>query len=182
MESLVDEVKRLLAEANYVAVGMMIRASEAPDRMRYEALGLAVDSVVSALETEKQRERIVYLRTMLSWFFREAPGLSSLYREQLRLIHGRSGWQDLSNIARFFTDLSSGGSSSESFEERASSAKEFTERFKEKSEDVQEQVKDFFTQSGIDLDEGLRRAGDFFETISGGKPKRSDPPRDAKDE
>lgn len=191
MESLIDEVKRLLAERNYVGAGMIIRESESTDRERFEALGIAVGAIVTELEVEKNRERIVYLRTMLSWYFREAPGLSYLYREQLRMIHGRpSAWQDLSNLAKFFRDLGAGagaggrsGTEGSGGESTADRAKEFTDRFKSRGEDFQEQMKDFFAESGIDLDEGMRRAGDFFDSLSGKrKPDERGKPRDVDEE
>ncbi len=189
MEPLTDEVRRLLGESNYVAAGMLIHDSGAPAVEKYEAVGLAVAAVMDELEAARNRERIVFLRTMLSWFFREAPGLSSLYREQLRMIHGRrSPWNDLSNIARFIGELGSGAAASGAPDpqETAERVKEFSEKLKEHGDEFQEQVKDFFAQSGIDLDEGMRRANEFFDSISGG-PKRSDDrtddsPRDASEE
>jgi hypothetical protein len=192
MESLVAEVKRLLDESNYVAAGMLIRNSNADEAERYEAVGLAVAAVIGELETERNRERIIFLRTMLSWFFREAPGLSSLYREQLRMIHGRpSPWQDISNIARLLGDLGAGGAGGRpgapppDAEETAERVRDFSDRLRERGEDFQEQVKDFFAQSGIDLDEGMKRANDFFDTFSGRRKKPDDddrPNRDADDQ
>ena len=124
----------------------------------------------------------MYLRTILSWYFREAPELSRLYREQLRLIHGRSTpWQDITNIMQFFRGLGA-GTTAEEPKSTAEQAKDFTDKFKEKGEEFQDQVKDFFAQSGIDLDEGMKRAGDFFDTISGKKKSDSDEPRDVNDE
>ena len=180
MESLVAEVKRLLDESNYVAAGMLIRNSDADEAERYEAVGLAVAAVIGELETERNRERIIFLRTMLSWFFREAPGLSSLYREQLRMIHGRpSPLQDISNIARFLGDLGASATGAApgappDAEETAERVRDFSERLRERGEDFQEQVKDFFAQSGIDLDEGMKRANDFFGSISGRRKKSDD--------
>lgn len=183
MESLVDEVKRLLAEKNYVAAGMLVRESEAPEKVRNESLGLAVTAVMDVLADEKNRERIVYLRTMLSWYFREVPELSRLYREQLRIIHGRSTpWQDISKIMQFFRDLGAGTQPGEPPKSGAEQAKEFTDKFKEKGEEFQDQVKDFFAQSGIDLDEGMKRANDFFENLSGKKKSTRSEPRDVNDE
>jgi len=188
MESLVAEVKRLLDESNYVAVGMLIRNSTADEAERYEAVGLAVAAVMAELSVERNRERIIFLRTMLSWFFREAPGLSSLYREQLRMIHGRpSPWQDISNIARFLGDLGAGaaggggsaGGAAPDAEETAERVRDFSERLRERGEDFQEQVKDFFSQSGIDLDEGMKRANEFFDSISGRRPPPDDDSHDS---
>ena len=183
MESLIDEVKRLLSDSNYVAAGMIVRECEAPDKLRYEALGLAVGAAIDALTVEKNRERIVYLRTILSWYFREVPELSRLYREQLRLIHGRNTpWQDLSKVMQFFRDLGAGSPDAEAPKSGPERAKEFTDKFKEKSEEFQDQVKDFFAQSGIDLDEGMKRANDFFGTISGKRKDDRDEPKDVNEE
>ena len=180
-----DEINRLLGENNYIAVGMLIRKSDIADGEKFEALGLAVSSVVDALSGEKNRERIVYLRSILSWFFREAPGLSHLYREQLRLIHGKSSaWQDFSNVFRFFKDLggdtskSEGATASDTYEK----AKDFSERLKGKGEDFQEQVKDFFAQSGIDLDDGIKRANEFFDNLPSRGSDTSDRDRTESDE
>ena len=97
------------------------------------------------------------------------------------MIHGRSSpWPNLSNVVRFFEDL--GAKEAPDAEETVERVKDFSEKLKEKGEDFQEQVKDFFAQSGIDLDEGMKRAGEFFDTISGRDPRSDDGPKDANDE
>jgi len=175
MEQLVDDVRRLLDEKNFVGVGMVIRASSAPDSERFEALGLAIAAVNDALAGEKNRERLAFLRTMLSWYFKEAPGLSHLYREQLRMIHGGgSGWNDLSRLFRMIRDFGSGGEATGSgpdIESTSERMRDFTDEIKQKGEEFQDQVKDFFSASGIDLDEGMRRASEFF---SGPKEPKDD--------
>lgn len=182
MADLLNEVRRLIEEKNYVGAGLAIRSTTAPEAERNEAIGLAVAAVIGEIDNEKNRERVVYLRSLLSWYFKEAPGLSYLYREQLKMAHGRGG-TDLNSIFRFFRDIgaSIAPGSAPDMDETAEKVKDFSERFRERGEDFQDQVKDFFAQSGIDLDEGMRRASDFFE----GFTKRDSgptPPRDADDE
>ncbi len=183
MADLLNEVRRLIGEKNYVGAGLAIRSTTAPEAERNEAIGLAVAAVIGEIDNEKNRERVVYLRSLLSWYFKEAPGLSYLYREQLKMANGRGG-TDLASIFRFFRDIgaSVAPGSGPDLEETAEKVKDFSERFKQRGEDFQDQVKDFFAQSGIDLDEGMSRANDFFEGFTGKRNSGSSPPRDADDE
>jgi len=56
-------------------------------------------------------EKIVYLRTMLQYCFREFPGLSALYKEQLRLVHGKDDpIQEVLRNVQNVSDFASGTS------------------------------------------------------------------------
>jgi hypothetical protein len=81
-----DRVDGLLREKNYI--GAYGRAQKLPesDGLRIDLTGKianAISEELSALRGQNP-ERQAYLRAQLAWVCRDVPGLSYLYREQLR--------------------------------------------------------------------------------------------------
>jgi hypothetical protein len=160
-----------LEDKNYVAACLFLKNEGMPEDALYEITGEVARKVVDDLASEKNKEKILYLRSILGWLFKDVPGLATVYREQLRLASGGSGiMRDFARGFRDFADVTTGGAS----EEVADNLR---------PEVIQEKVKEFFSQTGVDIDDGIKKARDFFDTLAGRKSsEKDDAPRDATDD
>lgn len=166
-EERMKRIQDMISDGNYVAAYTAIKESHMDDLDRTELTGKLVARIVDELSRctrREDRERAVYLRTLLSWIFRDVPGLSTLYREQLRLAHRAEG--DLaSGIYRNFRTISdvAGGRKSvaEGFEETAEQIRAGFEEAAEnlRSGDPAESVRSI-------VKEGLEQFGRFFESMN----------------
>lgn len=146
--------ERLLAEQNYIAAYQYIKTNRLAEPEHSEYAGKLVGAVVEELSRVNKREdqdRIAYLRTILSWVFRDIPGLSGLYREQIR---GGSSGDAVSEVYRGFRNLN----------DVANGRKTFGEGM----EDAFQQVREVFDRASGEL----RDRYDQF-TRSGDKPRES---------
>ena len=160
------KLRGYLEEQNYVAACLFIKNEAVPDDGKYEITGEIAKHVVDNLAVEKNKEKILYLRSILVWLFKDVPGLAAVYREQLRLASDSPNIvRDFMRGVRTFSDATGG---TESFGEKVEEA---TENLK--PDVIQEKVKDFFNDAGLDVDEGIKKARDFFETLSGRQPDSS---------
>lgn len=177
-EHVLQLVKDYLKEKNYLAACLTLKNIEMDDIDKYELTGEVAKYVVSDLAAEKNREKILYLRSVLVWLFKDVPGLASVYREQLRMASGTPNpVRDFMRGVQTFSDLATGGKSVD-VEEAVDGMSEAL-----KPEAIQEKVKDFFSQAGVDIDEGIKRATDFFEAFGTGRKTGEDSdPRDVSDE
>ena len=180
-EDIMFKLKGYLEDRNYIAASLFLKNEEIPDDTKYEITGEVAAKVVDDLASEKNKEKILYLRSILVWLFKDVPGLASVYREQLRLASGNSGiMRDFLRGVRNFADVTTGGTS-ETINEKV---EEVADNFK--PEVIQEKVKDFFSQAGVDIDDGIKKAQDFFDSLAGRRQGGSgdDPPDtgDADDE
>ncbi len=78
----------LLEERNVVAALRYLQRTDLSSTQRDRELGRLVNMTLAetAVAAERgERDRAVFWRALLSWVLREAPPLSSLYREQLRV-------------------------------------------------------------------------------------------------
>lgn len=176
-EDALFKLRGYLEEGNYVAACLFIKNETLPNDVSYEITGEIAKHVVEKLAVEKNKEKILYLRSILVWLFKDVPGLASVYREQLRLASGGPNFtREFMKGVRDFADIATGGGS-EAFGEKVEEASENL-----KPEAIQEKVKDFFADAGLDVDEGIQKARDFFETISGQRPRNDTPPRDVDDD
>ncbi len=154
-EDIMFKLKGYLEDRNYIAASLFLKNEEIPDDTRYEITGEVAARVVLDLASEKNKEKILYLRSILVWLFKEVPGLAPVYREQLRLASGNlSPMRDFLRGVRNFADVTTGGTS----EEVADNLR---------PEVIQEKVKDFFSQAGVDIDDGIRKAQSFFDSLAG---------------
>jgi len=196
---------RVLAARNYIAAYQYIKRQHPPEPEYSEYSGSLVSAVIDELSKVNKREepdRVVYLRSILSWVFRDIPGLSSLYREQLR--GGSSGGDTVSEVyrgIRNMNDVASGRKSlgegvEDAFEQMRDNfekvAGELRERFEgfTRSQDrdsrsdspdkgdesgpaSNEGVNDFLRGAEHTITEGLRQIGNFFENARRNAETRS---------
>ncbi|HUX14591.1 MAG TPA: hypothetical protein VMW87_16300 [Spirochaetia bacterium] len=184
--------ERLVSERNYIAAYQYIRMIRPAEPVYSEYAGTLVGAVIEELGRVNKREqpdRVVYLRSILAWIFRDIPGLSSLYREQLR---GTGGTGDpVSEVyrgVRNFNDMASGRKSfSEGFEDAFQqirdnverTAEQIRERYSEFSKPSDggnrgrpegagnggrpDVVNEFLRSAEKGITEGLKQVGEFFE-------------------
>lgn len=173
---------RLISDRNYLGAQLYLREAELESEERNELLGMLATAVVDELSRTRRddRERIVYLRSVLAWILREVPGLGSMYREQLR---GASGGGDVvSQFARglrTFGDVAAGRTSvSDAADEARHNFEDATERFR--SGESSEQVNDFLSSAEKGIRDGLDQLGAFFQAMNEEREPR--PGQDAGDE
>ncbi|MBT3275073.1 MAG: hypothetical protein HN368_18105 [Spirochaetales bacterium] len=156
---IMEKVEGYLEEKNYLAACLYLKNEDLPDESRYELTGEVAKYVVEDLASERNKEKILYLRSVLVWLFKDIPGLASVYREQLRLASG--GPNLMRDFVRGVRNFSEFGSGAETFEEKID---DVTDNLK--PEVIQEKVKDFFSQAGTNFDDGIKKAQDFFDNLS----------------
>ncbi len=181
-----------MRERNYIAAYQYIRMVRPAEPAYSEYAGTLVGAVIEELGRINKREqpdRVIYLRSILAWIFRDIPGLSALYREQLR---GTSGGGDpVSEVyrgVRNFNDVASGRKSfSDGFEDAFQqirdnverTAEQIRERYSEFSKQSNGEnrskaegagsggrpdvVNDFLRSAEKGITEGLKQVGEFFE-------------------
>ena len=176
-DDIMFKVQGYLEDKNYIAACLYLKGEEIPDDGKYEITGEVATRVIDDLAAEKNREKILYLRSILVWLFKEVPGLATVYREQLRLASGGQGMmRDFLQGVRTFADAATGGAS-ESVHEKAEEVADSVN-----PEVIQEKVRDFFSSAGVNLDDGIRRAQQFFDSLAGRREEASGGnPRDADD-
>lgn len=138
---------RLIRDGNFLGAGMLLKGRDLSDEEEAELAGELAGAIVdelSRLDRRQDRERILYLRSVLGWLMRDIPGLSSLYREQLQAAEGgQTGpMADLYRNFRTFADVASG-----------------RKKFSEGAEETAEHLRRGFE--------------DAAETFSGAKPRNS---------
>ena len=172
----------MIDEQNFVAAYMVVKQSGLSDLDRTEMAGQIVARIVDDLSRctrREERERAIYLRSLLAWVFRDIPGLSSLYREQVRLVHNRGDfatdmYQGLKNI----NDVASGRKGfGEGLEDTVSQVRQNLEDAAEnfRSGDPSESVRSFMSAAETGLRDGLSQVGKFFEGLNeqGGESERA---------
>lgn len=163
---------RLITDKNYLGAQLYLKQAELETEERNELLGMLAASVVDELSRTRRedRERIVYLRSVLAWILREIPGLGSLYREQLR---GAVGGADLlSEMARGFRnfgDVASGRKSvgdglNEAADDARRNFEDTAERFR--SGESGDRVNEFISGAEKGIRQGLDQLGEFFRVMN----------------
>ena len=176
-DDMMFKIHEYLADKNYIAACLYLKNEEIPADTRYEITGVVAARIVDDLSVEKSKEKVLYLRSILAWLLKDVPGLAATYREQLRLASGNQAFmQDILRGVRNFADAATGGAS-ESVNEKVEEAADNL-----RPEVIQEKVRDFFSQAGVDIDDGIKRAQDFFDNLAGRREKETGGnPRDADD-
>ncbi len=184
-EERIERIKSMIQDSNYVAAYTAIKESSLEKLDRTELTGTMVARIVDELSRctkREDRERAVYLRTLLSWIFRDVPGLSTLYREQLRLAH-RSEGDFATGLYRNFRTMSdvAGGRKTiaEGLEETAENLRTGFEEAADnlRAGDPSESVKSFMNAAENTIKDGLEQFGRFFETLNqqtAGQSERDD--------
>lgn len=187
-EQLKERVDQMIDDHNFVAAYMAVKQSGLSELDRTELAGLIVARIVDDLgrsTRRDERERAIYLRSLLAWIFRDIPGLSSLYREQVRLVHNRGDlatdmYQGLKNI----NDVASGRKGfNEGLEDTVNQVRDNLEDAAEslRSGDASESVRKFMSAAETGLRDGLTQVGRFFESMNERDGATSRTSRDAED-
>ncbi|MFW5716172.1 MAG: hypothetical protein ACOC0E_01865 [Spirochaetota bacterium] len=165
-------LNRLIADRNYLGAQLYLKEAELEKDERDELLGALATALVDELSRTRRddRERLVYLRSVLAWVLREVPGLGSLYREQLRSATGGGDMlSDLTRGLRNLGDVASGRKSvGEGFNDAADDARrnfeDATERMR--SGESGARVNEFFTAAEKGIRQGLDQLGEFFRVLN----------------
>jgi hypothetical protein len=166
----------LITDRNYLGAQLFLKEAELEKDERDELMGMLATSVVDELSRTRRddRERLVYLRSILAWILREIPGLGSLYREQLRAATGGGDvLTEFTRGLRNFGDVASGRKSvGEGFSDAAEDARrnfeDAGERFR--SGESGERVNEFFEAAEKGIRQGLDQLGAFFRAINEERP------------
>lgn len=165
---------RLITDRNYLGAQLYLREAELETDERNELVGTLATAVVDELSRTRRddRERLVYLRSVLAWVLREVPGLGSLYREQLRSVTGRSDlFSEVTRGFRNIGDVASGRKSmSEGFQDAADDARRTFEDASDRwrSGESTEPVNEFLSSAEKGLRQGLDQLGAFFRSLNEG--------------
>jgi len=163
---------RLIADRNYLGAQLFLKETELEVEERNELLGVLATAVVEELSRTRRddRERLVYLRSLLAWILREVPGLGSLYREQLRQSAGRGdlisefsrGLRNLSDVASGRKDVDEGVS--EAAEDARRGFEDAAERFR--AGESAEGVDEFMSAAEKGVRQGMDQLGAFFRALN----------------
>jgi hypothetical protein len=166
----------LLHQKNYLGAYQYLRELDIEKAERSASIGLVVTAIVEDLSVQprQSRERVIYLRSVLSYVFKEYPGLTSLYREQLRVAQGKDDL--ISEVFKGFrnvADVATGRKTvNEGVEEAAEDMKDGFERSTGSSFD------DLGKNAEKALRDGLEQVGNFFAGLN--RP-RTTPPEETPD-
>jgi hypothetical protein len=175
-EDVRTHIEELIAQKNYVAAFEHLRRSVDDEALKIDLTGAIANALVDELDAArgKSPERLAYLRAQLAWVSREVPGLSGMYREQLRgqrLGLGSEVWGALRDIAE--------GRPEEAIDRAKQGVEDLREELR--SPDSTEKVENFFKQAEKNIRGGIEQAGSFFEDmVRRGASIRED--RDAKND
>jgi hypothetical protein len=164
-------VGQLIDSGNYLAAIICIKEL-AEDYLKAELMGKLVNRITDEMNTyttRRNQEKILYLRSLLMWIFRDFPHLGRLYREQL------NASQQPANPFNLLNGLKNLGSAPLDRQEMAENLEDTVDSIKQNIEDATESVKngevedkinDFFSQAGNEIKKGIKGLSDFFGNIS----------------
>jgi hypothetical protein len=157
-----EELLALLRERNYIAAYSEVDRFERNDRARTEYVGLIANAIVDELvltPKKEEAERVVYLRSILAWVLRDMPGLSRLYREQVR---GQDrGGDPLRSVYEGIRGISDVAAGRKSLDEGIG---ETVDTVRNTFDDVSEQFRSGNIEEGVRS--GLEEVGRFFESLN----------------
>jgi hypothetical protein len=165
-------VTRLIHESNYVGAYLYLKDVELEKDDRYELVGMLATAVADEISQTRRddKERIYFLRSVLAWILRDVPGLSALYREQLREQHG--GNDLLSAVSRGMRnigDMATGRKRvSEGIQDAADEAKRGLDDAAQsiRSGEAKERLNDFLSSAEGGIRKGLDQLGEFFRELN----------------
>ena len=172
-------IEELLDAGNYLAACLYIKDEKLNADNRHDLTGMIAMRILDDLATQKNREKITFLRSLLVWLFREIPGLSFVYREQLRYSTGASSpigdvFRGLQWLGKSFSaGTPAGENSREKMDDVKQNVDDVIEGATGKS--VQDHMNDFFSNPGGNVEDGLRKAAEFFSNLGGsGRPPKDE--------
>lgn len=183
-EELKNRVTKMVEKRNYVGAYMAVKQSALAELDRTEIVGEMASAIVDELSSvtrRQERERAIYLRSILAWIFRDFPGLSSLYREQVRLVHNRGDiasdmYQGFKNI----NDVASGRKAvSEGIEETVDQVRQNLEDAAEsfRAGDTSESFRSFVSAAETGIRDSLTQMGRLFEGLNSDRSANRDSTR-----
>ena len=165
-------LNRLITDRNYLGAQLFLKEVELDTDERNELLGVLATAVVDELSRTRRddRERLIYLRSILAWILREVPGLGSMYREQLRQASG--GGDLLGEFSRGLRNLGDVASGRKSVDEGVTEAAEDARRnFEDAAErfrsgESAEGVNEFLSAAEKGIRQGIDQLGAFFRALN----------------
>ncbi len=173
-----EYIEQLIEKENYLAVTAILKEWDEEDNYKHEIAGLLVQAILEEIKEKRgEKDRVIFLRTILIWVFRDYPGLSQIYRNQLReaLYTGRP---DIASTLKNLGDLATGKRDiKEDLEDLVDNLKQNIEDAQEnkKSDDVKETVTNIVELAEEGLKSGLDQVSKFMQNLSN---KTEDPPND----
>ena len=186
-------VTRLIGERNYVGAHLYLKEAELERAEYLELVGSVAGAIIDELSMTRRddRERVYYLRSLLAWIFRDVPGLSALYREQVR--ESKGGTDVLGGLfrgVRNIGDVASGRKSvSEGIQDAAEDARRNVEDATEaaRESDAGARIGEFLSFAEKGIRDGLDQLGSFFRSLNetddsapADEPEQSDAERAAR--
>ncbi len=168
-ETTAEKIARYIGEKNYLAAYMTVKNGGLTEDEKIETTGRLVTKILDDLSLDsikKNPERAVYLRSLLAWIFRDVPGLSSLYREQLRGVQdGGDPMMTLYKNLRVLNDVATG---KKSFAEGVEESVDAVRRGFEDAPhgDVSDSMKGFAEKAEDGVRRGFQQFTEFFDTIT----------------
>lgn len=143
----------LIVDRNFLGAAQYLKELSLDGAERSALMAKVIDALVTALDSARinnDRERTVYLRSLLAWLLRDYPGLASMYREQVRIATGNDAvLPDLLRGIRNAGDVFTG-----------------RKTVQEGVHDASEPLENLGGQAGELLKEGLNQIGEFFAGFS----------------
>ncbi|AFG37797.1 hypothetical protein [Spirochaeta africana] len=174
------EIEDLLQQGSFLPAILALQEGSLDPAERQMLLGSAADRIVAELDGLKreERERRIYLRSLLQMVFRQVPGLAAVYRDQVRAVHGGDPVQTLYKNFKTWSDVASGHKSvRDGVDDTAESVRQGFEDAGEsmRSGEFSENLKGFFDLAEQGFKAGLKSIDDALQgrTPAGGSPRSS---------
>lgn len=179
------KVKEFLNTRNYLGAYMLLKEREG-DSDAIEYIGTSVNRIVDDLsDFARDKERVYYLRSILSMFFKEVPGLSAVYREQVRI--GTDSFAPGSGIMKAFKDVADLSTGRKTPQEQIEETVEDVRTTIEDAADnldgkkIENTVSDIFSLAEKGVKEGIKQMSGVIDAISRDRNKRDEDDEDESD-
>ncbi|MEW5815810.1 MAG: hypothetical protein AB1798_10515 [Spirochaetota bacterium] len=168
-----SDIEALIDGGNYLAAYLKIKNLPEDDPKKDELAGRVVMKIVEDLGNAQKKdaeEKVFYLRSLLIWIFKDVPGLSLIYRDQLK-----SSRKSSQPVLDFFNTLKEIGERPLQPQDVAQKIEETVLNIKQNIDDaaqrlnndeVREQVRDLFTLAETGVREGLKQVSDIIDMIA----------------
>lgn len=160
-------IDAMIGEKNYIGAYALAREQEGYKQEYAGIIAQAVITELSSLPARGNRERVYYLRSILLWIFRDFPGLSAMYRAQLR----EGMFSDSSpDVLKMLLNIASASTRTvpRSADEAAEGVKETFDGVMDdiKSGRADEKMRGFMEAAGEGLAAGIRGMSDFLDALA----------------
>jgi hypothetical protein len=189
-QEILRKIDDLTMESNYIAAYGYLREYLPEDSVRFEyggKIAMAIIEEIDHLPPGKEgKQRLLYLRSILMWIFRDIPGLGGLYRDELKNAGERLDpigdvVKNLQNLSKF---ISGGNASTEQVKDTFEVLRKNIDKTIEDlgGGDVQDQVKTFFSNVERGLRESVNIAADILSPDPEYKAGEAEPDEEAEPE